>query len=62
MSGETMSDFVTALTGTNGLTADVLWGAVTSLLPFIVAVAGFGFAYYLIKKLIKGFSKGKVRM
>lgn len=63
MSGDSsMSDFVTALTGTNGLTGDQLWGTVSSLIPVIVGVATFALGFFLVRKLIKGMSKGKLRM
>lgn len=62
MSGEAMSDFITAITGTNGLTNSAMWGEVSNLVPLIVGVATFSLGFYLVKKLIKGFGKGKIRM
>lgn len=63
MSGDSsMSDFVTALTGTNGLTGEALWGTVSSLIPVIVGVATFALGFYLVRKLVKGMSKGKFKV
>lgn len=62
MSGDSMSSFITALTGTNGLTGDAMWGEVSNLVPLIVGIATFALGFYLVKKLIKGFGKGKIRM
>lgn len=57
-----MSDFITAVTGTNGLTSTNLWADVTLAAPLIVSVAVFAFGYYICKKVIKGAAKGKVKM
>lgn len=62
MSGDGMGTFITAITGTNGLTADTLWAEVGNLVPLIVGVSVFSIGFYLVRKLIKGFGKGKVRM
>ena len=62
MSGDGMSDFITAITGTNGLTADTLWGEVANAVPLIVGVATFAIGFYIVRKLIKGFGKGKIRL
>lgn len=58
-----MSDFITAITNsTSGITSATLWGDVTSAAPLIVLVTTFAFGYYVVRKLVKGTSKGKVRM
>ena len=57
-----MSAFITALTGENGITSASLWGDVTAAAPLIVIVVGFAFGYYIVRKVVKGASKGKVRM
>lgn len=62
MSGDSMSEFITAITGTNGLTASTMWSEVSNLVPLIVGVSTFALGFYLVRKLIKGFGKGKVRM
>lgn len=57
-----MQGFVTALTGTNGISADALWGAVTACASIIVIGVLFAFAYRMIKRVLKGISKGKQGM
>lgn len=62
MSGDSMSSFITAITGTNGLTASTMWTEVSNAVPLIVGVATFSLGFYIVRKLIKGFGKGKVRI
>lgn len=57
-----MSDFITAMTGTNGISSSTLWADVTAAAPLIILVVSFAFGYYIVKKVVKGTSKGKVRM
>lgn len=60
MSGETgMTGFISALT--TGITSDTLWAEVTKAAPFIIGVVIFAFGYYVVRKLVKGTGKGKVR-
>lgn len=44
------------------LTPAVLWEQVGSIMPVVLGVVVFAFGFYLIRKLIKGFSKGKARI
>ena len=58
-----MSGFITAITdSTTGITSSSLWGDVTAAVPLIVIVVGFAFGYYIVRKVVKGAAKGKVRM
>lgn len=57
-----MQAFVTALTGSNGISADALWGAVTAVAGLIVIGVLFAFGYRMVKKVLKGISKGKQGM
>ena len=57
-----MQAFITALTGTNGISADALWGAVTACASIIVIGVLFAFGYRMVKKVLKGLSKGKQGM
>lgn len=57
-----MDDFVTALTGTGGITADALWGAVTDVAPIIIIAVLFAFGFKMVKKVVKGISNGKAKM
>lgn len=57
-----MQAFITALTGTNGISADALWGAVTACASLIVIGVLFAFGYRMVKKVLKGISKGKQGM
>lgn len=61
MSGD-MSSFVTAITGADGLTSATMWNEVSNAVPLIVGVATFSLGFYIVRKLIKGFGKGKVRI
>lgn len=57
-----MQAFITAITGTNGISADALWGAVTACSAIIVIGVLFAFGYRMVKKVLKGISKGKQGM
>lgn len=57
-----MQSFVTALTGTNGISADALWGAVTACSGLIVIAVLFAFGYKMVKKVLRGISQGKTKM
>lgn len=57
-----MQAFITALTGADGITAANLWAAVTAVAGIIVIGVLFAFAYRMVKKVVKGISKGKANM
>lgn len=57
-----MAAFITALTGTDGISATALWGAVSPIAPFIVIMVLFALGYYIVRKSVKGAAKGKVRL
>ena len=57
-----MQAFITALTGTNGISADALWSAVTACAPIIVIGVLFAFALRMVRKVVKGISNGKAKM
>lgn len=57
-----MSSFISALTGTNGLSSTEMWADVTAAVPFIVLIFTFAFGYRILRKLLKSGSKGKVNM
>lgn len=57
-----MDAFITALTGTNGITEASLWGVMSSLIPYLVIIVPVALGFYFIRKLIKGTSKAKVRL
>lgn len=54
-----MSGFITALTGTDGVTSENLWTQITAAAGFMGAIVIFAFGYRVVKKMIKGVSKGK---
>lgn len=63
MSGDYgMTDFMTAITGSSGLTGDTIWGVVTPLVPLIITGVTVGLGIYLFRKIAKGLSKGKFRI
>jgi len=57
-----MDAVVTALTGVSGITADSFFGVFTDLVPFLVILVPTAFAIGKLAKIIKGASKGKVRI
>lgn len=63
MSGDGMAGFVTALTASEGgLTSGNMWTEATNAAPLIAGIAIFAFGYYIVRKVVKGGSHGKVRM
>lgn len=57
-----MAGFITALTGTDGITSANLWAQITPAAGFIAAMVIFAFGLYIIRKLIKGAGKGKAKI
>lgn len=63
MSGDGMSDMITALTSsTTGITSGSLWTEAANAVPLIVGIFVFAFGYRIVKKLLKGGVKGKVNI
>lgn len=61
MSGDVgMSAFIEVLNA--GLSATAMWGAIGDAAPLIITLVLFSLAFYLVRKLIKGAGKGKIRM
>jgi len=54
-----MTDVITALT--TALTPTVFFGIVEDLVPLIVVLVPIALALYLLRKLVKGASRGKVK-
>lgn len=52
-----MEDIVTQLT--TGITSDGLFGTVAEIIPFVIIMIGFAFGYKVLRKAVKGASKGK---
>lgn len=52
-----MSGIVTQLT--TGITSAGLFGTVGEIFPFIIVMIGFAFGYKVLRKVVKGASKGK---
>lgn len=57
-----MAGFLTALTGTDGVTSANLWAQITPAAQTIGAIVIFAFGYYVVRKIIKGASRGKARI
>lgn len=55
-----MQNAVTALSTT--VNANSLWGVFTDALPFVGVVTLVGLGFYLIRRMIKGVSKGKTKI
>lgn len=61
--GETvtgMQSIVTQLT--TGVTSAGLFGTVAEVMPFVIVMIGFAFGYRVLRKSVKGASKGKANM
>lgn len=57
-----MNGFISAISnGTTGLTAATFYDVLTEMVPFLVVIIPVALGFYLIRKLIKGTSKAKVR-
>lgn len=52
-----MADIVSSLT--SGITSAGLFGTVAQIMPFVVIMIGFAFGYKVLRKVVKGASKGK---
>lgn len=57
-----MTGFIGALTGTDGISSATFWGEITPMAPLIVILIGVAFGYNVLRKGIKGASKGKARI
>lgn len=55
-----MSEIVSSLT--TGITSEGLFGTVAEIMPFVVIMIGFAFGYKVLRKVVKGASKGKAGM
>lgn len=55
-----MSEFIASLN--TGLSAASMWGAIADSAPLIITLVLFALAFYLVRKLIKGAGKGKIRV
>ena len=55
-----MAAFISSLN--TGLSATAMWGAIADAAPLIITLALFALAFYLVRKLVKGAGKGKIRM
>ena len=58
--GSAMADAVSTLSST--VTADSLWGVFADAIPYIAIVVVVAFGFYLIRRMIKGLSKGKAKI
>lgn len=62
MSGDGMSGFISALTSSSGgLTSANMWTEATQAAPLIAAIVIFAFGYYIVRRITKGASHGKVK-
>lgn len=57
-----MAGFLTALTGTDGVTSANLWAQITPAAGTIGAIVIFAFGYYVVRKIVKGASRGKAKI
>lgn len=57
-----MAGFITAITGTDGITSANLWAQITPAAAFLGSIVIFSFGYRVIRKIMGGASKGKARI
>lgn len=57
-----MSEMVTALTGTGGISSSLLWGEAAAAAPLILIIFAFAFGFLILRRVLKGGSKGKLRV
>lgn len=58
-----MGNFITALTNNeSGLSSQTFWGELTPMVPLLVILVPLAFGIYVIRRSIKGASKGKARI
>lgn len=55
-----MSEIVSQLT--TGITSAGLFGTVSEIFPFVIIMIGFAFGYRVLRKAVKGASKGKANI
>lgn len=55
-----MSDVVTALS--NAITSSTLFSVVADLMPFLAVIVPCALGFYLLRKMIKGTGKAKVKI
>lgn len=44
------------------VSADALWGVFANAIPYISVVVLVGFGFYLVRRMIRGISKGKAKI
>lgn len=52
-----MASIISQLTA--GITSAGLFGTVAEIIPFVIIMIGFAFGYRVLRKAVKGASKGK---
>lgn len=55
-----MNNAVSTLATT--VSADALWGVFASAIPYISVVVLVAFGFYIVRRMIKGISKGKAKI
>ncbi|CCY79380.1 uncharacterized protein BN801_00659 [Mycoplasma sp. CAG:877] len=46
----------------DGITSAGLFGTVSEIIPFVIVMIGFAFGYKVLRKAVKGASKGKANI
>lgn len=55
-----MSNAISTLSST--VSADALWGVFGDAIPYVGVVVLVGLGFYLVRRMIKGVSKGKAKI
>lgn len=62
-SGTTLTGMKAVISAlTTSLTADTFFSVITDIVPFLVVIIPVALGFYVLRKLIKGAGKAKVRM
>lgn len=60
---EGATNMATAISTLNStVSAGSLWGVFNDAIPYVATVVVVGFGFYLVRRMIKGVSKGKARI
>lgn len=57
---DNMTNAISTLSAT--VSADALWGVFNTCVPYIGVIVIAGFGFYLVRKMIKGVSRGRANI
>lgn len=57
-----MTGFISALTGTDGISASTFYTVLTDMVPLLVIMIPVALGIYFVRRAVKGASKAKARI